>query len=86
MSEKAIEDFIEGEAQVAEKVVQDLSGNPHAPSKWICSFKLYEFWVSCPHLNKEASMSHALKPPPRKQEDAVIVISLLTLAFIGFIT
>ena len=85
MSEKAIEDFIEGEAQVAEKVVQDLSGNPAQPSKWICKFKLYEFWVFSPH-HKEASMSHALKPPPRKQEDAVIVIALLTLAFIGFIT
>lgn len=28
-SEKAIEDFIEGEAKVAETVVEDLSGNPH---------------------------------------------------------
>jgi hypothetical protein len=34
-SEQAVEDFIEGEAQVAEKVVQDVSGNSasKAPAK-----------------------------------------------------
>lgn len=29
VNEQAVEDFIEGEAQVAEKVVEDISGHPH---------------------------------------------------------